>query len=47
MPGIQKVEVNAQANPTLAAIAVDPTVKQDRADALRHRSKLKTIAKGA
>ncbi len=26
MPGVQHIEVNAQANQTLAAIAVDPTV---------------------
>lgn len=28
MPGIQKIDVNAMANPTLAAIAVDP--RQDK-----------------
>lgn len=28
MPGVEKINVNEQANPTLAAIAVDP--KQDR-----------------
>lgn len=26
MPGIEKINVNAQANPTLAAIAVDPSI---------------------
>lgn len=26
MPGVEKINVNAKANPTLAAIAVDPTV---------------------
>lgn len=28
MPGIQHVDVNAQANPVLAALAVDPTVNK-------------------
>lgn len=26
MPGVERVEINAKANPTLAAVAVDPTV---------------------
>lgn len=26
MPGVEKITVNTQANPTLAAVAVDPTV---------------------
>lgn len=26
MPGVDKIDVNARANPTLAAIAVDPTI---------------------
>ena len=46
MPGIQKVEVNAQANPTLAAIAVDPTVNKI-APTPASQVQVETIAKGA
>jgi len=46
MPGIQKVEVNAQANPTLAAIAVDPTVNKI-APTQAAQVQVETIAKGA
>lgn len=28
MPGVEKITVNASANPTLAAVAVDPTVNK-------------------
>jgi len=46
MPGIQKVEVNAHANPTLAAIAVDPTVDKI-APTQSAQVQVETIAKGS
>lgn len=45
MPGIQKVEVNAMANPTLAAIAVDPNVNKI-APTPNAQVQVESIAKG-
>lgn len=45
MPGVDKINVNAQANPTLAAIAIDP--KQDKiAPTMAAQTAVEATAKG-
>jgi hypothetical protein len=47
MPGVERVSVNATANPTLASVAVDPTQNKVGATTSEVRSTLINTAKGA
>lgn len=46
MPGVETIQVNAQANPTLAAIAVDPKEPKVGGTTPQVQAQLKEIAKG-
>lgn len=46
MPGIEPLKVNAQANPTLAAIAIDPDQPKVGGMTPQVQAQLKEIAKG-
>lgn len=45
MPGVERISVNAQANPTLAQVATDPTQPKVGATAPEVRNVLQEIAK--
>lgn len=45
MPGVQKIDVNAQANKTLASIAVDPTVDKI-SPTMQAQTQVEATAKG-
>jgi len=47
MPGVQRITVNDQANPTLAAMATDPASPKVGATSPEVRTTLQEIAKGA
>lgn len=46
MPGVQRISVNEQANPTLAAMATDPSSPKVGATTPEVRATLQDIAKG-